>query len=214
MLIAIDIDAVMADLLSMFLKYRNHKYGTKWRRDEFFTYEWYKVFEEPKDEMYKILYDFFHSEFMARIEPMPGAIVGVRHLHKSHKLDVITSRPRIIEAETRAWLDLYFPHTFEKIYFSNQPAFNSFGRHKGEICSDIDADLFIDDQYGYGVECAGKGILVFLFDNPWNQGVVLPPNMTRVHDWNEILKNVNSIDEVKSNNDKAFSFSSERTRGE
>ena len=62
MLIAIDIDAVMADLLSMFLKYRNDKYHTAWRREEFYTYEWYKVFGDPKDEMYKILYDFWGWE--------------------------------------------------------------------------------------------------------------------------------------------------------
>ena len=96
MIIAIDIDAVLADFLSQFLQYRNDTYKTEHKREDFYTYEWYKVFAEPHDTMYKILYDFFNSEYMAKIEPMPGAIAGVNRLKREHTLNIVTSRPKMI----------------------------------------------------------------------------------------------------------------------
>lgn len=197
MLIAIDIDAVLADFLSMFLQYRNDTYKTSFKREDFYTYEWYKVFAEPKDAMYKILYDFFNSEYLTKVEPMPGAIAGVNRLKREHRLDVVTSRPKIITEATFKWIHRFFPNVFSGVYFSNQPAYNSYGPRKGEICIDIGADLFIDDQFGYGKECVEAGILTFLYDSPWNQSVQLPDHMIRVKSWGDITDNVENIDKFR-----------------
>jgi uncharacterized HAD superfamily protein len=197
MLIAIDIDAVLADLLSMFLRYRNDTYKTNFKREDFYTNEWYRVFAEPSDLLYKILYDFFKSEYMAKVEPVPGAIAGVNRLKNEHKLVIVTSRPKIIAEETFKWIHRFFPNAFSSIYFSNQPAYNSFGPHKGEICIDVGAELFIDDQFDYGTECAKAGILTFLYDSPWNQSVKLPENMVRVRSWGEVTDNVDHIEKFR-----------------
>lgn len=188
MKIAIDIDAVLADFLSMFLKYRNDTYGTSWKRKQFYTYVWAEVFGESKEKMYSVLVDFFSSDYLRQIEPMPGAAKGVKEISKKNRLYIVTSRPRIIADITRDWLNKYFPEIFEKIYFSNQPAYGSFGSTKGEICHQTGADLFIDDQYKYCQECEKEGIKVLLFDNPWNKEDKLPKRIIRVFSWPEIVE--------------------------
>lgn len=194
MLIAIDIDAVLGDFLTKFLEYRNREYGTSWRREDFFSYVWADVFKESPDQMYAILADFFESQEIKEIEPVPGAVENIRYLKKiGAELDVVTSRPRVIKDLTYEWLDRHFAGSFKRVYFSNQPAYGSFGETKGEICHEIRADLFIDDQYNFCDECYKEGVKVFIFDNPWNQGLVLPKGIERVFSWPEIKDRVEKI---------------------
>lgn len=188
MLIASDIDAVLGDFLSMYLKYRNDTYNTNWQRDQFYTYVWSEVFQESKEQMYSILSDFFHSDYINAIEPMPGAVEGIERIGKKNKILVVTSRPRLIADATYDWLNKYFPDKFEKVFFSNQPSYGSFGSTKGEICKQVRADMFIDDQFHYCDECNDEGVESLLYDNPWNQGVDLPKHITRVKNWGEIVK--------------------------
>jgi len=192
MIIAIDIDAVLGDFLSQFLKYRNDTYGTNWRLDQFYTNVWATVFNESKEEMYSILSDFFNSEYIHDIKLIPGAKTGIDMLKREGlTLEVVTSRPRLIKRETYAWLDRYFPGEFTKVFFSNQPAYGSFGPTKGMICEEIGASFFIDDQYPYCEEVAQRGIHTFLFDCPWNQDIDLAPNIERVKSWGAIVNKIN-----------------------
>ncbi len=191
MVIAIDIDAVLGDFLSKFLEYRNDMYGTSWKIDQFYSYVWAEVFKESKEQMYSILTDFFESSYLDEIKPVAGAVEGVRKLKElGHTLDVITSRPRLIKDATNRWIRKHFHHAFNMVYFSNQPAYGSFGDTKGEICHEIRADLFIDDQYNYCQECMAEGIRVFIFDSPWNQNISLPKRILRVFSWKEIVEKV------------------------
>jgi 5'(3')-deoxyribonucleotidase len=191
MVIAIDIDAVLGDFLSQFLKYRNDTYGSSWKRDQFYTYVWSQVFKESKEQMYSIMSDFFNSDYIHEIKLMPGAKEGIDTLKtRGYTLDVVTSRPRLIKRETLKWLDQHFPGEFTRVYFSNQPAYGSFGPTKAMICEEIGAKFFIDDQYHYCEEVAKKGLQVFLFDNPWNQDIDLAPGIERIKTWNEIVSKI------------------------
>jgi len=189
MLIAIDIDAVLADFLSKFLEYRNKVYQTNFKRNDFYTYVWAEVFKESKEEMYAILSDFFESGYVNQIALISGAKKGIEELKKQgHTIDIVTSRPRFIKDLTLGWLKKNFGDSFKMVYFSNQPAYGSFGSTKGEICHQIKADLFIDDQLVYCKECIKENIKVFLFNNPWNKNIEIPKEITRVFSWAEIIK--------------------------
>lgn len=191
MIIAIDIDAVLGDFLSQFLKYRNDTYGTQWKRTDFETYVWSQVFKESKEVMYSIMSDFFNSDYFPNIKLMPGAQEGIDALkERGYTLDIVTSRPRLIKRETLRWLDENFPGEFTRVYFSNQPAYGSFGPTKAMVCEEIGASYFVDDQYQYCQEVAKKGIKVFLYDSPWNQDVDLDPGITRIKSWAEVVKKI------------------------
>jgi 5'(3')-deoxyribonucleotidase len=194
MIIASDIDEVLADFLVMFLKYRNDTYGTDWRTEQFYTYVWSEVFGESKERMYSILSDFFVSDHIRRIRPKRGAVAGIKELAREHTIYVTTSRPRIIAPMTEQWLERHFPNCFTRVFFSNQPAYGSFGATKGEICHSIGADIFLDDQYSYCEECLKEGIEVILFDSPWNRELELPPHVTRVRTWGEATAAIKARD--------------------
>lgn len=191
MMIAVDIDAVLADFLSKFLEYRNYIYHTNYVRDDFYTYIWAEVFGESKEQMYAILSDFFESGYVDQIKPMPGAVAGIGALEKQgHEVYVVTSRPRMIKDLTLRWLRKNFGNVFKAVFFSNQPAYGSFGPTKGEICRQIRAKVFIDDQLSYCRECLEEGRRVFLFDNPWNKDLDVPSGVIRAYSWPEIIENI------------------------
>lgn len=59
---------------------------------------------------------------------------------------------------------------------------------KGELAKSIGADYIIDDQIKHVLAAAELGIRGILFgDYAWNKADVLPDNVTRVNDWQEVL---------------------------
>jgi 5'(3')-deoxyribonucleotidase len=195
MKIAFDIDAVLADFLSEFLLWRNDRFNTRWRRSDFWSYQWWEVFAEKPEVMNNILFDFFNSREIHRISPMPGAKRGIRKLkRRGHHMCVITSRPRLISEITQEWLDKHFKDAFEMIYFSNAPQWESFGPSKGEIANSWGADILIDDQIKFCHEAGKFGIPSLLFDNPWNEKDELPENIYRVVTWGDIVRIIKEIE--------------------
>jgi len=51
-------------------------------------------------------------------------------------------------------------------------------------------DLFIEDSHKEAESIAAIGISVLLINSPWNRDLSTSPNITRVNDWNEILRYV------------------------
>lgn len=54
----------------------------------------------------------------------------------------------------------------QHVYFGNHWSLSGPVRKKSEICKSIGAQILIDDNPTYAVECAAAGIHVLLFD--WN----------------------------------------------
>ena len=70
------------------------------------------------------------------------------------------------KAETVEWIETHFPGIFQDIHFGNHWAKEGKSVSKSEICKRIGASCLIDDNPGYALECAEKGIDVLLYD--WN----------------------------------------------
>ena len=109
---------------------------------------------------------------------------------------IVTSRQHAIEAQTRAWVDDNFPQLFSAVHFGNHFALEGASRTKSEICHEIGAQVLIDDNPGYALECAEAGIIVLLYDwrdaYPWSNGAEQRslldayPNVRRVTSWAEV----------------------------
>lgn len=102
MKIALDIDEVLADTLRVHIDRHNRLYGTKFRREDFFTYEWEKIFGGTCKETIKEFYDFMDER--VRIPIMRGAREGVGKLSEKHDIVSVTSRQYDFEDATRNWI--------------------------------------------------------------------------------------------------------------
>jgi len=188
MLIAIDIDDVLAEFIEGFIQFHNRMYGTSLIKKNMITYSFWDILNETKEEGVKRLYNFFNSSDFREIPPNKDALDILNILKKNHKLVVITSRPNTFEKKTREWINHHFPGIFSEIYFLyNEDIREKRNKTKGEICEKLKVDVFIEDSLVYAEGCANKGIKVLLLDCPWNQSEELPENVVRIKDWNEVL---------------------------
>eukprot|EP00201_Polytomella_parva_P017489 CAMPEP_0175071640 /NCGR_PEP_ID=MMETSP0052_2-20121109/19356_1 /TAXON_ID=51329 ORGANISM="Polytomella parva, Strain SAG 63-3" /NCGR_SAMPLE_ID=MMETSP0052_2 /ASSEMBLY_ACC=CAM_ASM_000194 /LENGTH=116 /DNA_ID=CAMNT_0016338835 /DNA_START=566 /DNA_END=916 /DNA_ORIENTATION=+ len=101
------------------------------------------------------------------------------------------------------WLDRHFPNMFEVVYFGNHFALEGISRKKSDICKAIGAQILIDDNPSYAIECASAGINVLLYDwegnYPWSK---LPKGKEHelievVKNWDEVEKAITSLSQEK-----------------
>ena len=95
---------------------------------------------------------------------MPGALQALRALQAKCDLVVITSRQNVIQDATAKWVETHFPGIFSDLYFCNHFALDGESVTKAAMCSRVGADLLIDDNAGYALDCAKSGLDVILFD--------------------------------------------------
>lgn len=191
MKIGVDLDAIVADMMTPLISFHNKNYGTNTKLSDHITFSIEKIWNCTEEEAIERCYKFFQSDFMNQIEPVFGAIEGINFLSRKHELHVITSRPDFIKDHTNEWIDKYFPKKFKSINNSNQ--FSKKGgsmRKKSEICKELKVDLMIEDHLAYAYDCAALNIKILLMNTPWNQTKKLPKNITRVYSWKEIVKNI------------------------
>jgi uncharacterized HAD superfamily protein len=193
MSIGIDLDEVIADTISGILLFHNEKYGTRFTKRDFLSYRFWEIWGGTREEAIKKMYDFFETDRFADVVPIPGSLEAIAALKKEgHKIFLITGRQNHIIEKTEQWIKKYFPDVFDGLYFANSYNLTSKGRKKSEICAELGIKIMIEDDIDHAMDCAGKGILVLLFDQPWNQRE-LPPNVERVFSWEDILKNHNLL---------------------
>jgi len=140
-----------------------------------------------REETIKRVSKFYHSSAHIETKPVAGAVEAVHELSLENSIVIITSRPESVSAETLSWLNKHFPNLKGSIYFARH-FFHGEGRvTKGEICKELEMDIFVDD-FPHHVEDVARVVRqVLLFDTPWNRNhTALPQNARRVHSWNEI----------------------------
>ena len=189
MRIGIDFDETIADSMAMILKLHNEQYGTKYKREEVTEYHVENIWGGSKEEWTAKLDEFFSAKNARHLDPVVGAIAAIDALkHAGHELYIVTARRDINAEATERWLTKHFSSTFKSVHYGNvrsdDPAKK---REKAEICKELGVELMIDDHMGVAKNCSEAGIKVLLLDQPWNQGE-LPPGVTRVYSWEEIVK--------------------------
>lgn len=188
MKIGIDLDAVVADMMSPLIDFHNKKYGTNFKIADHITFSIEKIWKCTEEEAIRRCFEFFQSDFLNQIKPVPGAVEGINLLSNQHELHVITSRPDLLNKHTSNWIEEYFPKKFKSINHSNQfSKKGSIKRKKSNICKELKIDLMIEDHLEYALDCASLDIKVLLMNMPWNQTKELPKNIIRVNSWKEII---------------------------
>lgn len=186
--IAVDIDEVTADFISYFIYFHNLMYKTKMTRKQVLSYYLHQAFETDKEEMRIRFAEFQSLRLLERIKPAKGAIEGIKKLIElGFSPHFVTARPQTIEKETKMWLKKHFKDIKFPIHFTH-PGPGQPKLKKSQICKSIGAKILIDDHIENALDCAQKGIMVYLIDAPWNQLESLPENVVRVKSWKEILE--------------------------
>ncbi|KAG2485713.1 hypothetical protein HYH03_015597 [Edaphochlamys debaryana] len=163
---------------------------------DYWIYEFAKIWKCDQERSNHIVHEFFKSQhFQDGIPVIPGALEALTRLSESqYELVVVTSRQHVIQDVTLDWLDRHYGGLFQEVYFGNHFALEGVSRKKSDICRTIGAQVLIDDNPSYAVECAAAGIRVLLYDweggYPWSK---LPPSgvtnrelIKVVRDWTEV----------------------------
>ncbi len=188
MRIGIDLDEVVADSIAAIIKLHNERYGTRLKRDDFHTYVFEEVWGGTREEAIKKVDEFFATDQLKNISPIAGSLKAIAALKaKGHELYVITGRSNDNVRQTEQWLEGHFPDVFLGVHYTSIFSLTEKPRKKSETCKKLGVEVLIDDHMRNVLDCAGEGIRVLLFDQPWNRGHELPGNVERVFSWDEIM---------------------------
>lgn len=192
--IAVDIDDVIAAHAPAFIKWTNEKYGTNLTVDDYHDH-WGEVWQVDYEEREKRALEYHQTDYIGTYGVVDGASEALANLKDRFKLVILTTRRKSIDKLTRDWIQKYYPDTFDEVVFAgffDAPTQDSVHMTKGEMAKSIGAEYLIDDQLKHCMAAAKIGIKSLLFGNyPWNQADDLPPGVTRVKDWQEVLESLN-----------------------
>ncbi|MBZ0169323.1 nucleotidase yqfW [Candidatus Methylomirabilis lanthanidiphila] len=188
MRIGIDLDDVLADSLPHYLRAFNARFGfgvgladAAWRIADRFP-------QIPRQEADDFFSELIADGFFSSRSLLPHAKEAVETLaDDGHDLFIITGRTPRDERITMDWLTRVGVRShFEAVVHRTC---DPVERHKADIASGLELNLFIEDELAVALAVADTAIPVLLFDRPWNQGP-LPGNVHRIESWYEALAQI------------------------
>lgn len=188
MIIAIDLDDVLANTLEVFIKFHNQNFGTNLKFKDFKSYALHDIIGISEKDEAKRLELFDNSEFFDEIKPIKDAQQAISALSKKNKITVITARTLHVADKTKKWLSKYFPEINQIFFISSN--YYGYLKTKAEVCKEIGAGIIIEDKEKFVIECAREGIKVLLFDYPWNSSIKGSRQIIRVKSWKEVIRNI------------------------
>lgn len=189
-IIAVDVDDVLAANAKGFVEFSNRVWGTNLTvadYDEHWGELWQVDWAETERRA-----DYLHaSDMFERYEHFADALPVLQRLALRFDLVVTTSRRRVIQTITEAWLDKYFTGVFSNVHFvgiyDNKITDQSVRMTKSDLLMEVGASYVIDDQIKHCLGASERGIQAVLFgDYPWNRADILPKLVTRCTSWQEV----------------------------
>lgn len=186
-LIATDIDEVLAHCHPQLMRFHNEVYGTCCDLNDSPTYDLKDVWGCSQEEAKKRLMEFYESEYFRMIEPIEESKLVVEYLAAKYPYVAITARDLIVKDATLEFMEEHFP-AVQKTYFANEWAVPGNGNPKGRICEELGARFMKEDAPSFVHDCAGSGVHVFLNDRGWNRHIPDSDYVTRVTGLSETIE--------------------------
>lgn len=187
--IAVDIDDVLVPHVEDLVSWHNKKYGTHMDLEHYHSRDPKDWGAETIEEAIKRVHRFFTTPEFLDALPIDNAVEALQNLSKRYDLVVITARDGIIEKVTKEWLDNHFPEIFKEAHFTARFNLEGKSAKKSAVALNAKAKYLIDDTLENVIEAAEAGLEVLLFGSyPWNRLLKLPPHVTRVNNWQEVLE--------------------------
>jgi len=188
-IIGIDIDDVLIDTHGSRLNdFYNDRFGTSWKKEDYFSIKLEEVWGNTKEEAAALVEEYINSNYHDSSPPHEYAKEAIAELSKHNSLVLITARKEEMREKTLAIIQTHFPDTFSEVHFTNHYFAGDKAVKKSDVCKELGVSIFIDDTLHNAEDISAAGIPVLLLDQPWNQADALPPLVTRVFSWKEILE--------------------------
>ena len=155
MRVAVDLDDVLADLISFLIQTHGEVCGEQLTREQAVRWD---VFPPAVHD---------HARFgggYAQLTPLPGATEFLAWLKERHEVNIVTYRGDHARKATTDWLDRHFPGLYDEVHLT--------GGGKVDICRELGVKLIVDDSYHQiPAVTSALGIPGILMDTPMNQHI-------------------------------------------
>lgn len=190
-LLALDFDDVIFPFMETFVPHYNETYDVKFHIDDYWTFEFEKIWGNDIHEAWHRVGLFFHNPPLG-VEPLPGSLVGVNKLKDHYRLCIVTARDESLREQTEEWINTHFPDVFEELHLCNSYSLdpNAERRSKIEVIEELGAVGLVDDSLRNISMVAAAGRRACLFgDYAWNVGD-LPAGVRRYTDWSTLVEDL------------------------
>lgn len=155
MRVAVDLDDVIADLITCMLSVHYKITGQKLNREELKSWN-----DFPEEVHNHVRY----GDSYAHLTLLPGAREFLNWLKESHQVFIITYRGKHTRSTTINWLEQHVPGLYDEVHFT--------GGGKVERCRKLGIELIIDDSYNQIPAVTSElGIPGILIDTPMNRHI-------------------------------------------
>ena len=178
---AFDLDGVVVDVVTPFLRLLGERYNYKGFTPEDVTgFDLAAVLGVPEEIVGELLVDLFERPIEIGARPYPGAARVLAKLGRMEPLLFITSRPspEPITAWFEAILPRLPPSRFE-VVATGDPEL------KLECLLERNRLYFIDDYLDTCIMLSQAGLKPFVFDQPWNRS---DESLPRIKGWDELYR--------------------------
>ena len=166
--IVFDFDGVLVNYFGRFLRYYNERTGSDFKYEDIFSHDLEEVFGIPRKEVIMHMDVFNFSQQYYEIQPVEGAVDLLKRVSgNGNRVYLVTARPYELMDRTVHLIERHFGNVFNGIHYTNYCP-------KDSMCSQLQADIFIDDHPMNIEQCISNGRKVFMFDQPWNRKCEIP----------------------------------------
>lgn len=164
--IALDLDGVLADSISVWLAIWNASKGSSLKLEDVKCWDFWKELGITSSEFHRIFYEAWKN--WKSIQPTePNIVHKVIMLEELGKVDIVTSRPKNTRLYVLKWLEKHGLGNKDVVFVKSDK-------------SKLDYDVYIDDSPINAEEAASAGKYVALYDRPWNRHVKETDKIRRV----------------------------------
>ncbi|MCA9327102.1 hypothetical protein KDA14_01085 [Candidatus Saccharibacteria bacterium] len=191
LIIAVDIDDVLAAEAEFVIKYSNAEWGHELTLDDYTEHWAFWGYEHTHPEFERRAAKLHEPGIVSKYRIIPGSMDVLKKLSRQYELIIVTSRRRRVEEETRQWLNMHFPGVFSEVVLTGfWDEVQRADRHllsKGSLLKDKQVSYVIDDQPKHCLSAAEHGIKAVLYgDYAESRGIDLPKGVVRCKDWREV----------------------------
>jgi uncharacterized HAD superfamily protein len=188
MKIAIDIDGVLLNIMSTFLKIFNNRYCTSYKIEDVTNWEFFKDWNISEEEAFDIFYNIYQNTMdVPFIDEMAPEYLG--KLHLAHEVYILSTRDPLYRSQVEKKLEFHKIKQniqyIDLILIHNKPY---------DSKSSQEFDVFVDDNPHLAEAILKKkDKYLLLYDQPWNKSFLCKNNIIRVYNWKDIYETINVL---------------------
>ncbi len=172
-----DIDGVISDFVRTFAELVKKHYDLTIAEADIYCHDLNLVLGISKEERNGLIRETLQKDLTLN----PGARDSLRKLYSNgHKILILTARPNDLVKITEDWLKR------KEIPYSQLIQLDEGEKH----LADVNLDFVVEDNLADAIGWSKKVKNILIYDHPWNQSFNVKGLFKRVHNWNEILREI------------------------